>query len=73
MATSVIISNENLVKLNELTLKIANTEVDKKYNISGSNDGNEWFGLVNNQTVTGLNEAGKTSVDRSFSFPLNNF
>jgi hypothetical protein len=73
VATSVIISNENLVKLNELTLKIANTEVDKKYNISGSNDGNEWFGLVNNQTVTGLNEAGKTSVDRSFSFPLNNY
>lgn len=73
VATSVIISNENLVKLNELTLKIANTEVDKKYNISGSNDGNEWFGLVNNQTVTDLSETGKTSVDRSFSFPLNNY
>lgn len=73
VATSVIISNENLVKLNELTLKIANTEVDKKYNISGSNDGNEWFGLVNNQIVTSLSETGKTSVDRSFGFPLNNY
>lgn len=71
--TSVVISNENGLQLNELTLKIANTEVDKKYNISGSNDGKEWFGLVNNQTVSQLNESGKTSVDRNFSFPLNNY
>lgn len=71
--TSVVISNENGLQLNELTLKIANTEVDKKYNISGSNDGKEWFGLVNNQTVSQLSESGKTSVDRNFSFPLNNY
>lgn len=73
VATSVIVSNENGIKLNHLNLKIANTEVDKKYSISGSNDNKEWFGLVNNQMLTNLNEAGKTSVERTFSFPLNNY
>lgn len=73
VASTIIISNENLIKLDHLILKIGNTEVDKKYNISGSNDNTEWFGLVNNQVITDLNESGKTSVDRTFSFPLNNY
>lgn len=71
--TSVVISNENSVKLDQLTLKIASTEVDKKYSISGSNDNVEWFGLVNNQIITNLNEVGKTSVVRNFTFPMNNY
>lgn len=72
-ATSIIISNENVLNLDNLTLKIANTDVDKKYNISGSNDQKEWFGLVSNKVISGLSEAGKTSVERNFSFPLNNY
>lgn len=71
--TSVVISNENSVKLDQLNLKIASTEVDKKYSISGSNDNVEWFGLVNNQIITNLNEVGKTSVVRNFTFPMNNY
>lgn len=73
VVTSVIISNENTINLDNLTLKIANTEIDKKYNISGSNDQKEWFGLVDNQIISGLNEPGKTSVEKNFSFPLNNY
>lgn len=73
VATSVIISNENALNLDNLTLKIANTSVDKKYNISGSNDQKEWFGLVSNQLISDLNESGKTSVVQNFSFPLNNY
>ena len=71
--TSVIVSNEKALNLEHLILKIANTDVDKTYSISGSNDNNEWFGLVINQTITDLNDSGKTSVERSFSFPLNNY
>lgn len=73
VATSIIISNENALNLDNLTLKIANTSVDKKYNISGSNDQKEWFGLVSNKIISDLNEAGKTTVKRNFSFPLNNY
>ena len=73
VATSVIISNENALNLDNLSLKIANTSVDKKYNIIGSNDQKEWFGLVSNQLISDLNETGKTSVERNFPFPLNNY
>lgn len=73
VATSVIISNENALNLDNLSLKIANTSVDKKYNISGSNDQKEWFGLVSNQLISDLNDVGKTSVERNFSFPFNNY
>ena len=73
VSTSVIISNENEAKLDHLTLTIANTDVEKKYNISGSNDNKEWFGLINNQTISNLSESGKTFVQRDFSFPLNNY
>jgi len=73
VATSIIISNENSLNLDNLMLKIANTDVDKKYNISGSNDQKEWFGLVLNQTVIGLNDAGENFVERDFPFPLNNY
>ena len=73
VATSVIISNENALNIDHLTLKIANTDVDKKYNISGSNDQKEWFGLVINQKVIGLNDAGENFVERDFAFPLNNY
>lgn len=73
VVTSVIISNENTANLDNLTLKIANTEIDKKYNISGSNDQKEWFGLVDNQIISGLSESGRTSVEKNFSFPLNNY
>jgi len=73
VATSVIIFNENALNMDKLTLKIANTDVDKKYNISGSNDQKEWFGLVINQKVIGLNDAGENFVERDFPFPLNNY
>jgi len=73
VATSIIISNENALNIDHLTLKIANTDVEKKYNISGSNDQKEWFGLVINQKVIGLNDAGENFVERDFTFPLNNY
>ncbi|MNK72981.1 hypothetical protein D3C87_924680 [compost metagenome] len=71
--TSIIVSNEKALNLDHLTLKIANTDVDKTYSISGSNDNQEWFGLVINQKIIGLNDAGENFVERDFVFPLNNY
>ncbi len=73
VSTSVILSNEEAKNIDNLILKIANTDVTKKYNIYGSNDKTEWFGLVNNQIISGLNDSNGTSVERLFSFPLNNY
>lgn len=71
--TSIVISNDKALNLDHIILKIANTDVDKTYNISGSNDNNEWFGLVINQKIIGLNDAGENFVERDFPFPLNNY
>ena len=71
--TSIIVANEKALNLDHLTLKIANTDVDKTYSISGSNDNLEWFGLVIDQKIIGLNDAGENFVERDFSFPLNNY
>lgn len=73
VSTYVILSNEEAKNIDNLVLKIANTDVSKKYNIYGSNDKKEWFGLVNNQIISGLNDSSGTSVERLFSFPLNNY
>jgi len=73
LATSVVILNENSRLIDELVLEIANSNISKKYHISGSNDNKEWFGLVYNKTVDNLFEKGEISVKHSFSFPLNDY
>ncbi|MEN3322379.1 hypothetical protein VP395_01445 [Mariniflexile soesokkakense] len=71
--SSIIIENKNKLKLDHFTFKIANTKVKKTFSISGSNDKKEWYGLVSNQLFYGLNEAEKTTVEQTFSFPLNDY
>lgn len=73
VATSILVANTKRIPIEDILLKIANTDVVKKYNISGSNDSLQWFGLVNNASVRDLHESDKTSVDRIFSFPLNDY
>jgi hypothetical protein len=57
-------------KINEITLVINNSEVTKKYNLSGSNDQKEWFGIVNNASLSDLNNESSTTVSKRISFPL---
>ena len=68
-----IIENKNAENIELLTLKIANNDLQKTYSISGSNDQKEWFGLVNNQQIGEMNQSGETSVEKDFTFPLNNY
>lgn len=71
--TDVVILNKDAEKLNRIWLKIANTEVAKRFSISGSNDGNEWFGLVDNQFIDNLSDPKSTFVVREFTFPFNQY
>ena len=67
--TTIIIENKNKLKQDHFTFKMANTKVKKTFTISGSNDKNAWYGLATNQLFLGLNEAEKTTVEQTFSFP----
>ena len=67
--TSIEIKNPRAT-INGLELLIANSEVTKKYSISGSNDQKQWFGLVNNGILSDLKSEETTSISTEISFPL---
>lgn len=67
--TSIIFENPNKT-IHEISLYISNSDVVKTYNISGSNDQNEWFGLSNKQVLSNLNSAESTITTKTISFPL---
>ncbi len=54
-------------------LSITNSDVTKSYNISGSNNQEEWFGLVNNSLLIGLENSQDTSVFKTISLPLSSY
>jgi hypothetical protein len=71
--TSIVVENKSNSKLNQILLKIANTSISKYYSISGSNDKDDWFGLVENQRLTAMNVTAATTVEKSISFPVNSY
>lgn len=58
---------------NQLTLIIANSDVVKKYSISGSNDQQEWFGISDSQILYDLNSTTESSVAKTISYPLSTY
>lgn len=71
--TSVEIENKNLNALNSLSLFISNTSITKRFNISGSDDRKNWFGLVQNQQLANIYDEKTGQVEKVISFPLNNY
>ncbi|MGQ2982389.1 hypothetical protein [Flavobacterium sp.] len=72
-SSSFTIENTSAGKMQELTLAIANTDAIKTYSISGSNDNREFFGLVNDQILNGLNDPADTKVYKTIYLPLHNY
>ena len=68
-STTIEIRNPK-AQINGLRLVIANSEVTKKYKITGSNDQKEWFGLINNGVLSDLKSAETTTVVKEVTFPL---
>jgi len=71
--TSIIIQNEEKREISQFSLQIVNSALTKSYSVSGSNDAKEWFGLVENETLTNLIAAKGTSVTQTISFPANTY
>ena len=71
--TSIVISNTKQQQLNELFITISNSSVSKSVNVFGSNDGNEWFGLVQNHLLNNLVNPKLQQVEKSIVLPLNNY
>lgn len=71
--TSIIVSLNELKNVTELSLVISNTTINKAYSISGSNNQQDWFGLVSNQTLNDLTNANGTTITKSIVLPRNNY
>ena len=71
--TTLVIQNEKRSKLTSFSLQIQNTSLRKSYSVSGSNDGSEWFGLVQDEILTDLVSSNGTSVSKTISFPANTY
>ncbi len=72
-STSIIVDVQSTKNNNELSLFIANADVEKNYSISGSNDQKEWFGISNSQTLYELNSSTEPSVVKTISYPLSTY
>lgn len=72
-STSIIIEVLSNKKNNHISLFIANSNVEKKYTISGSNDQKEWFGISDSQLLSDLNSTSETSVVKNISYPLSTY
>ena len=71
--TTVLIENITKEKLTNLTLKIANTDISKKYNLFGSNDAKTWFGITSNNTLYLNNGTNKSSLEKRINFPTTTY
>lgn len=65
-----LIDNPSKLKISNYVLQIANATTQKKYNIEGSEDMQNWFGIVNNALLTELNNTEQTYANKQIQFPL---
>ena len=65
-----LLNNESKKKTNNYVLKIANATTQKKYSIEGSEDMQNWFGIVNNAILTELSNSEQTYTNKQIQFPL---
>lgn len=71
--TSLILANVSGKNQQRIVLKIANSNTIKYYTVSGSNDTENWFGLVANKRLNYLNSKQKTFTEKVIEFPLNDY
>ena len=69
-STSYIIENPSLKKLSGISLTVSNSDGIKTYDLSGSNDKNQWFGISNKATIGDLNNNEQTESVKNITFPL---
>ncbi|MDR7208844.1 hypothetical protein [Flavobacterium piscis] len=72
-STSIVIAIPSTQNNNQLTLFIANADVEKNYSISGSNNQKEWFGISNSKVLYDLNSRTEASVVKTISYPLSTY
>lgn len=71
--TTTIVFENSEKSISSLLLSIANYDGEKTYNLSGSNDQKQWYGLSNNNVLYDLSAPEELNVTKMISFPLTNY
>lgn len=72
-STSTYVFKNPYETLEKAIFLIANYQGSKNYRLEGSNDQQEWFGLVNNGQLSQINHPRATNVYKDIYFPLSNY
>ena len=70
---TILIFENPKAAIDEIVLSITNSDVTKSYRISGSDNLQEWFGLVNNSQLNDLENSQNTSVFKTIPLPLTSY
>jgi hypothetical protein len=68
-----VIDLGNRKAVDALMLSVANTDAQKQYDLTGSNDGKKWFGILNRAMLGGLHDPEKTTAVAEIHFPLSDY
>ena len=71
-STSIIFENPKKA-INKIVFSINNSQVNKWYAISGSNNKTDWFGLINTATFNDLASNNSTSSYKTIELPLSDY
>lgn len=70
--SSFIFLNQASLK-NSLTLRITNTSIDKEYTLYGSDNQEDWFGLIAQKKMQLNGSSSKTYLEERINLPLNTY
>src|SRR5688572_21750625 len=71
--TKIILHNPSGDKINNISLRIANAEVQKTMTLSGSYDRNQWFVVKESDLFSSISNANEVSEFRMINFPLSDY
>lgn len=70
---TLVIENPTKVKLNHLLLDMQNAVTDRSIRISGSNNANTWYGILDSVNFTVWGNANETTLRQGIQFPSTNY
>ena len=68
--SSTIIFENPKASIQAFIISVANYSGSKNFSLSGSNDQNQWFGIINRASLNDIQDPTNTSIYKRISFPL---
>lgn len=70
---SVLIVENSLKEITDVSLRVANIEVTKKFSLSGSDDGKNWYGIINQKTFTDVKSEVSFADYLTIALPITSY